>query len=250
MDINFMPIFPNQFYHVYNQGNNRRQLFFERADYLHFIELIRRFIFPNAEIFSRCIIPNHFHFLIWTNEQSVKPKKPGSLEVQYITNAFRVLQSSFSAIQNTIYKQMGYWFRQRTKFEIIESDAYSMTAFHYIYQNPIRANLVNDQKVWEFLSFHDYAGLRNGTLCKKDLTLRLIGYDENRFMEEAFTMIPDSVFKEIFKKQFDRCEGLTEGLKPSDEFEYQKENKKDTDRDDKGLDDNDQEITGLTASQF
>jgi len=52
-------------YHVYNQGNNRRIVFHSRNHYEYFIKKIRLYILPYADILAWCLMPNHFHLLIY-----------------------------------------------------------------------------------------------------------------------------------------------------------------------------------------
>ena len=184
-----MAVIADNLYHVFNQGNNRQTIFLDQLDYFHFLKLVRRFVVPNSEILAYCLMPNHFHFLLYMNEKSAQAKKLGSLEVQEITNAFRLLLSSFSAIQNKNYDRSGSWFRQRTKFELVEKDQYSQRAFHYIHQNPVRAGLVKKQQDWEFSSFRDYAGLRNESFCNQNLAFEFVGFDRGNFLQEAENMV-------------------------------------------------------------
>lgn len=59
----------NQWYHVYNRGNNRQRIYFTTENYLFFIRKIRRQITPLANVIAYCLMPNHFHLLI-----HVKPR--------------------------------------------------------------------------------------------------------------------------------------------------------------------------------
>ena len=45
--------------------------------------------------------------------------------------------------------------------------------FHYIHNNPVDANLVIKNEDWEFSSYRDYLGLRNGSLINKTLALKI-----------------------------------------------------------------------------
>ena len=51
-------------YHVYNQGNNRQIIFFNKENYFFFRRKIRIFILPFADILAYCLMPNHFHLMI------------------------------------------------------------------------------------------------------------------------------------------------------------------------------------------
>jgi hypothetical protein len=52
----------------------------------------------------------------------------------------------------------------------------------YIHQNPLRKNLVINLENWEFSSYQDYTGLREGTLVDKT-------FIQNKFISiEAFKL--------------------------------------------------------------
>ncbi|PRZ00718.1 hypothetical protein [Marinilabilia salmonicolor] len=55
-------------YHIYNQGNNRQKVFMNRANYLFFLKKVRNHIVPHAYILAWCLMPNHFHFMIYVNK--------------------------------------------------------------------------------------------------------------------------------------------------------------------------------------
>ena len=55
-------------YHIYNQGNNRQQLFFSRENYLFFLKKIKKHILPHADILAWCLMPNHFHLMIYVKD--------------------------------------------------------------------------------------------------------------------------------------------------------------------------------------
>lgn len=46
-------------YHIYNQGNNHRKIFFSQENYLFFLEKIKTYITPYADILAWCLMPNH-----------------------------------------------------------------------------------------------------------------------------------------------------------------------------------------------
>ncbi len=55
-------------YHIYNQGNNKRKIFFNDYNYLFFLEKIKTYVLPYADIFAYCLMPNHFHLMIYIRE--------------------------------------------------------------------------------------------------------------------------------------------------------------------------------------
>jgi len=55
-------------YHIYNQGNNRERIFFNRDNYLYFLEKVNTFMLPYVDIIAWCLMPNHFHFMVVVKE--------------------------------------------------------------------------------------------------------------------------------------------------------------------------------------
>ncbi len=74
-------------------------------------------------------------------------------------------------------------FQQNSKSQELMNDEQLFTCFHYIHQNPLKAGLVNTLEDWEYSSYKDYAGLRDGTFCNKELAYSIIDLPRN---SEAF----------------------------------------------------------------
>lgn len=58
----------NTIFHVYNQGNNRQQVFFSPENYLFFLRKMREYVCPYADFLCYCLMPNHFHWLVHVRE--------------------------------------------------------------------------------------------------------------------------------------------------------------------------------------
>ena len=58
---------PNHIYHIFNRGNNSQTLFFNRENYLFFLQKLKTYITPFADILAWCLMPNHFHLMVYTN---------------------------------------------------------------------------------------------------------------------------------------------------------------------------------------
>lgn len=195
-----MKITQDETYHIYNQGNNKERLFYEDADYIHFIKLFRKYVRPNCDVFAYCLMPTHFHFLIQASEDSAKTKRIGNIDSCVLANGFRLLQSNYAQYINKKYGRSGSLFRQRTKAKsMAEGDVnYGFTAFQYIHQNPLKAGLVTMMEKWKFSSFPDYAGFRNGTICNKELAFEIIGFDKENFIKESYDIIEENSIRKIF----------------------------------------------------
>jgi len=59
-----IPLQPGQYYHIYNRGVNRTNIFVEERNYVYFLKLYAKHISPVAETFAYCLLRNHFHLLV------------------------------------------------------------------------------------------------------------------------------------------------------------------------------------------
>jgi len=152
-----MELETNKYYHLYNRSNNHELLFKNRDNYIYFLEKYRKYISPFVNTIAYCLMPDHFHFSVYVkSKDSILIKKSISL-----------LLSSYTKAINKSYSRVGSLFQQHTKTKLIEDENNLLTVISYIHQNPKRKNLVSNLEDWEFSSYQDYTGLRNGTLVDK-----------------------------------------------------------------------------------
>jgi len=186
-------------YHIYNRSNET--VFFSGDNYLFFIEKTRKHISPVCNILTWCLMPNHFHFLIQANETSVKPTmEKHRPTLQILSKNFGTLLTSYTHAINKSRKRRGSLFSHKTKAKLIthQGNDYLENCFFYIHQNPVEAGLVSKLEDWEYSSFPDYAGLRKGTLCNKDLAFELINYDKENFYEQSYAVIEEKYLQGFY----------------------------------------------------
>lgn len=150
---------PNSVYHVYNRGVEKRKIFNETRDYVHFIEQLKGYLLPKdqaiKELTSRCrsldslikktirishmpsycgkisilafaLMPNHFHLLI---------KQTGKADM---TGFMRSLGTSYSMFFNYKYKRVGSLFQDIYKARLILDDDDLLDTIGYIDRNPYK----------------------------------------------------------------------------------------------------------------
>lgn len=187
-------------YHIYNRGNNQQPIFFSRDNYFYFLEKVNRYVASRADLLAWCLMPNHFHLLVHATKDTCTLVKEQPIQINALTEGIRLLLSSYS---KGIQKQQGFTgnlFQQKTKSKCVEdgSERYGETAFHNIHQNPLKAGLVANMEDWEFSSFLDYAGLRNGQLCKKELALQWFDLSGKDFIKTSCQLVPEETAQNIF----------------------------------------------------
>ena len=154
-----MNFVPHNIYHIYNQGNNRQKIFYNEDDYLIFLRLYKKLFEVTTATIAWCLMPNHFHFMIYTDERCALKIKQGSLMIDPITNSIRKLLSGYARIINNQNNRTGSLFRQKTKSKCLSDiktfperkNDYYINCFHYIHQNPLRAGLVKKLDEWRYL---------------------------------------------------------------------------------------------------
>jgi len=149
-------------------------------------------------------MPNHFHFLIYTTIKSEGLKKYGEREVNILSDNLRIMLSSYTRAINKQQNKSGSLFRQNTKMKDLSkiggskisspnSLGYDFYCFFYIHQNPLIAGLVNELEDWEFSSYPDYIGLRNGTLVNKELVFEILDIEKEDIKRISTFLVEENV---------------------------------------------------------
>ena len=95
-------------------------------------------------------------------------------------------------------------FQKKTQAKCLTDDDrdqltyYLLTCFHYIHQNPLQANLVKKLKDWNYSSYPDYYGYRNGTLCNKVIAMEQLSLSETDLKNEEIVSLNEKVISQIF----------------------------------------------------
>ena len=131
----------NQFYHVLNRGNSRSEVFFSPDDYQEFISLMFSTIegFP-VEVYSFCLMPNHFHLLI-------RPR-----EAQGLSKWLQLFMTKQVRLYHKRNRTSGHLWQGRYKLFPVQKDPFLEVVMRYIERNPLRANLVSKAEDWKWSS--------------------------------------------------------------------------------------------------
>ena len=193
-----------EYYHIYNRGVEKRDIFMERRDYNRFIKLLyvtnstKPVVYREIEnkLFSEidreeqlvaigayCLMPNHFHLL-------VKEMSEGG-----ISKFMEKLGTGYSMYFNKKYKRSGFLFQGNFKAEHVDTDEYLKYLYSYIHLNPVK--LIDP--LWKDLGIRDAVG------AKKYLD----GYRDSSYLDylgkdrEEKLILTKSEFPEYFDKPKD-----------------------------------------------
>ena len=99
----------------------------------------------NIKIIAFCIMNNHAHLLINTDE------------IQELSKYMQKLNSMYAKYYNHMEnKRVGYVFRDRYKSEPILDKKQLLQCIKYIHQNPVKAGMIKDSKEYPYSSCHFY----------------------------------------------------------------------------------------------
>ncbi|MBI5411648.1 transposase [Candidatus Peregrinibacteria bacterium] len=204
----------DEFYHVYNRGNNKGSIFIDDRDRERFVKLLflcngtRPVVFKEiprsrtlgeidrgetlVDIGAYCLMPNHFHLLLHE-------------KIENGVSAFlQKLSTAYSLYFNKRHYRTGALFEGRFRAEHADTDEYLKYLFAYIHLNPIK---LIDPK-WK----------ENGLRDQSRAEAHLAGYKYSSYADHAGSdrqeaaILSKSAFPEYFDTAKDFCECMNDWL--------------------------------------
>lgn len=140
------------YYHVYNRGVEKRNIFLDDQDYRVFLHLLKYYLSPldkqtehplinlqgfilvrprplanleaEIELLAFCLMPNHFHLLI------------RQITIDGMSKLLRRILTTYSMYFNRRYKRVGHLFQGIYKAVLVDKDEYLLHLSRYIHLNP------------------------------------------------------------------------------------------------------------------
>jgi REP element-mobilizing transposase RayT len=131
----------DRFYHLFNRGINSQKIFLNNENYSFFLRKVEKYLLDYFEIYSYCLMPNHFHFIVRTRKnddligENFNKKGLHSSDVIF-SKAIGRLISSYTQAFNKVYLRTGALFESPFKRIKIEDENYLKNLIIYIHQNP------------------------------------------------------------------------------------------------------------------
>lgn len=140
---------PNEFYHIYNRGTEKRNIFSSHTDYDRFLALLylanqsnavhlqiqgrtlkelsgERTGEPLIEIAAYCLMPNHFHLLV------------RELQEGGVSKFMQKLMTGYTMYFNKKHERSGSLFQGKFKATHVADDRYLRYLISYIHLNPVK----------------------------------------------------------------------------------------------------------------
>lgn len=140
------------YYHAYNRGVEKRIIFLDDQDYRVYLSYLRSYLsnpistsihpitqvtgsdpvrqrqllsfYGQIVLVAYCLMPNHFHLLLWQSEANS------------MTKFMQALGTSYSMYFNHRYKRVGTLFQGTYKAVYIDRDEYLLHVSRYMHRNP------------------------------------------------------------------------------------------------------------------
>jgi putative transposase len=130
-------------FHVLNRGVGRQRLFDKPADYEAFESIIEETLARQPmRICSDCLMPNHWHFVLWPEQDDHLAAFMQRLTVTHVTR--------WQKHRRRVGE--GHVYQGRFKSFPVETDDYFYQVGRYVERNALRANLVSQAEDWQWSS--------------------------------------------------------------------------------------------------
>src|SRR3990170_7687268 len=168
----------DSYYHVFNRGVEKRNIFLEEDDYLTFIYYLSAYLLPlekviekypdlpmrltgkslvdEVELIAYCLMPNHFHLLL--RQRS----KDG------ISKLLKQLTNAYTLYFNQKNQRVGSLMQGPFRAAPITEDPLFIHLVRYIHLNPVASNLTKDLNAHRWSSYHHYLGNEADLPVEKD----------------------------------------------------------------------------------
>lgn len=116
---------PYAYHHIYSRGNNRKNIFCDRTDMVEVFRLLTMIHEDTPiSICAFCIMTNHYHFLLKSEEVS-------------ISKIMSIFNKRYTDYYNRRYEHVGHVFQQRFNSSPVLYPHDLLRVSKYIHRNPI-----------------------------------------------------------------------------------------------------------------
>jgi putative transposase len=130
-------------YHVLNRANRRMRIFASAADYEAFLTVLEEArVRTGMRILSYCIMPNHWHLVVWPSRDGELSQFAGWL-VQTHTQRYQTCRDLVGT---------GHLYQGRFKSLPVQQDGHLFQLCRYVEANARRAGLVRRAEEWPWSS--------------------------------------------------------------------------------------------------
>ena len=141
-------------HHITQRGNNKRLIFYEDEDRMHYLEWLQEYSLESSLIIvGYCLMNNHVHFV-------AVPQAADSL-----ASLFRLLNTRYSHYMNKKTESSGHLWQGRF-FSCVAEGPHFIRALKYVERNPVRAGIVSMPWEWEWSSAAEHCSAESSVFSE------------------------------------------------------------------------------------
>lgn len=221
MDIRLDSLESGYFFHIYNRGINGCKVFENDDNRFFFLKKAKQYLLPVAEVYAYCLMPNHFHFLLYIKDDldgfakeqvqiqdsfakvlnfgkapnceapkfrktstKIKQAEHGlHSEKSIASKQIGKLISSYTQAYNKYHNRHGALFERPFKRKRIQTEEYLRQSIVYIHKNVLELGINMDS--YDFSSYKSLVSDMK-TAVSKDKVIELFGGKSNfKYVHQA-----------------------------------------------------------------
>jgi len=159
---------PNTYHHIFNRGSFKQKIFRKQKDYETFIDILKYYLrYPELSPLSKlskiklnkadrqiakpyhliayCLMPNHFHFLLFQKEKSPT-----------LSDFMKKISITYSMYFQQQYQHSGTLFQGKFKSVKVFDDEQLLYLTKYIHLNSVKITEGSDPSIYPYSSLRDY----------------------------------------------------------------------------------------------
>lgn len=191
---NITKLVRGKFYHIYNRGNNKENIFVQHKNYLYFLKQYSGYIYPVAETYAYCLMRNHFHLLVRLRSKQEQRDLLGLQDLiglkppsQHFSNFF----NSYAKAINKAYNRSGSLFQEHFGRIEVDTTLYFNNLVHYIHFNPQKHGFIEDFRQYPYSSYTSFLSQKETRLMRQEVLARFNG---KTGFKEFHDQLPDEEY--------------------------------------------------------
>lgn len=169
-----IPLEAGQFYHIFNRGNNRENIFLRESNYHYFLRKYRNYLGDYVDTLAYCLLPNHFHLIIKVQEDDLllpvvekeftrkldghnldDPEERNRWLSWAISEKIRRWLMAYAKAINKQEGRTGSLLQKPFRRKLIDEEGYLIQAICYTHLNSVHHQISDDFRTYPWSSYRE-----------------------------------------------------------------------------------------------
>ncbi|MCU4176637.1 transposase [Carboxylicivirga sp. N1Y90] len=172
-----IPFEPGAYYHIFNRGNNKENIFKEEKNYKYFLTKMAQHLLNISNVYAYCLMSNHFHLVLEIKKLTELPKEYQSGK-KSLHQPFSNMFNAYTKAVNMAYGRTGSLFQEHLKRNVINDENYLLDVITYVHLNPVKHGFNTDFKNYTHSSYQSIVSTGQ-TQLERNAVIDLFGDKDN-----------------------------------------------------------------------